>query len=100
VFETYHWSGISSIQNYLGVAVFCVTILVCDSNNFFMKYVLWVPAEHDLLKFRVALWGLVAIATSKEWYEFVINPLCRRLGPFCWLSFYTLTIEVLISVKF
>jgi hypothetical protein len=61
---------------------------------------MWVPPSHFLLQFRIFLWGFVAIATSKEWYEYVSNENSHRLGPFAWLSFYTSLIEVSGVVKF
>ena len=83
----------------MAITAYVVLILTVDCSNFFMKFVLWVPAEHDILKYRVALWGLAALAASKEWYEFSSNDFCHRLGPFAWLAFYTSAIEVLITVK-
>ena len=50
------------------MTVFVVTCLLIDCNNFFLKALLWVPPEHDILAVRVIMWGWVAIATSKEWY--------------------------------
>ena len=79
--------------------LFIIVCLFIDCNNFFLKFVLWVPAEHDLLKYRVALWGFCALATSKEWYEFVSNEYCHRLGPFVWLTFYTVSVETMTVIK-
>jgi len=87
------------VQRFLGVTLFVVMTLTIDCNNFFLKYVLWVPADHDLLKFRVALLGLCALAVSKEWYEFLSNKFCHRLGPFAWLMFYNCGVEVLLVIK-
>ena len=74
--------------------------MIIDCNNFFIKFCLWVPPDHDLLKFRVALLGLCSLATSKEWYEYISNEYCHRLGPFAWLTFYTASVELLAVVKF
>jgi hypothetical protein len=68
--------------------------------NFFLKYVLWVSAESDLLKARVAIWGFTAIVTSKEYFEYINDPVSNRVGPFFWLSTYTLFIEYSIWFKF
>ena len=64
-----------------------------------MKYVLYVPAEHDILKCRVALWGLASIAIAKEWYEFISNEYCHRLGAFAWLAFYTVGVECFVVIR-
>ena len=100
VFERYEWAGLQDIRRLLGVTMFCLVCLIFDCNNFFMKYVLWVPAEHDLLKYRVTLLGLASIATAKEWYEFISNTYCHRLGTFAWLSFYTVGVELLLVIRF
>ena len=99
VFEKYQWAGLRSPRRLLSVTTYVILILVIDCNNFFMKFVLWVPAEHDMLKYRVALWGLAALAASKEWYEFCSNDFCHRLGPYAWLAFYTAAIETSIVYK-
>ena len=99
VFEKYEWTGLRSPRKLISITTFVVLILVVDCNNFFLKFVLWVPAEHDMLKYRVALWGLAALASSKEWYEFCSNEYCHRLGPFAWLAFYTAGMEVMVVVR-
>ena len=68
--------------------------------NFFLKYVLWISAESDLCKARVAIWAFSAIVTSKEFYNFCDDPNCKRVGPFYWLTTYTLFIEYSIWFKF
>ena len=68
--------------------------------NFFLKYVLWVSAESDVLKGRVAIWAFSAIVTSREFFSFIDDPNCKRVGPFFWLTTYTLMIEYSIWFKF
>jgi len=98
--EQYEWSALQDLNRYIGVSVFVSTCLLIDCNNFFYKFLVWIPPNHDLLKYRVTLWGFVAIATSKEWYEYVSNPHCHRLGPFAWLTFYVCLIELSSIYKF
>jgi hypothetical protein len=68
--------------------------------NFLIKYVLWISAESDLCKARMAIWAFSAIAASKEFYIFCDDPNCKRVGPFLWLSSYTLFVEYSIWFKF
>jgi phosphatidylserine synthase 2 len=75
-------------------------VLAVDCNNFFLKYILWVPPEHKILSTRVAIWAFSAIAATKEFYEFASNPYCKRVGPFIWLTTFTLLIESSIVFKF
>ena len=98
--ERYEWSALQNITRFLGVSAFCTVTLVIDCNNFFLKYLAWIPADHKIVISRAILWGLVATVTSKEWYEYVSNPNCNRLGAFVWLSFYVAAIEVSAVYKF
>lgn len=98
--EKYEWSGLQSASRYIGVSVFIVVCLLIDCNNFFLKSLVWLPPAHGLLKFRIFLWGFAAIATSKEWYEYISNEHCKRLGSFAWLSFYVSLMELSAIVKF
>ena len=90
----------SSLKRYLQVWFYIWFILSVDSLNFFMKYTLWINAESDILKARVAIWAFSAIVTSKEYFEYVDDPNCKRVGPFFWLSTYTVMIEYGIWIKF
>jgi phosphatidylserine synthase 2 len=98
--QTYEWSGLQDVTHYMGVTVFCCMTLAVDCNNFFLKYLAWIPADHNIVAGRVILWGLVAIADSKEWYEYVTNPNMHRPGPFVWLGFYVCAIELSCVYKF
>ena len=68
--------------------------------NFFLKYVLWISAESDLCKARMAIWAFSAVVNAKEFYIFCDDPNCKRVGPFFWLSTYTPLIEYSIWFKF
>lgn len=100
VLTTYDWQMFSSLKRYLQILFYIWFVLSVDSLNFFMKFVLWIPAESDILKFRVAIWAFSAIVTSKEYFEYVDDPNCKRVGPFFWLSTYTIFVEYMIWHKF
>lgn len=68
--------------------------------NFFLKYILWIPANHNILAVRVFMWGFGTIASAKEYYEFISNKNCKRLGPYLWVPFLTLGVEFSIAIKF
>ena len=99
VFEKYEWRALQNMNNFRGVVAFVVFVLMIDCNNFFLKFVLWVPPEHKLLMFRVGLWGFCSLATSKEWFEYSQNDYCHRLGPFAWMTMFTIGIETMIVLK-
>lgn len=75
-------------------------MLSVDTLNFLLKYMLWIPAESDLCKARVAIWAFSAIATTKEFFFFLENPSENAPGPYVHLSIYTLLIEYAIWFKY
>jgi phosphatidylserine synthase 2 len=96
---TYDWAMLTSLKRYCQVWFYIFFILSVDAMNFFLKFILFVGAESDLLKARVFIWAFSAIATSKEYYEYLDDPNCARVGPFFWLSCYTLFIEYSVWFK-
>ena len=51
------------------------------------------------MKFRIFMWGFAALATAKEWHEYISNDNHNRLMSFAWMTFYTCGIEVLMTLK-
>jgi phosphatidylserine synthase 2 len=100
VLTTYDWKTFASLKRYCAVIFYIFFISSVDALNFLMKFVLYVPHTSDVLKGRVAIWGFTAIITSKEFFEYLDDPNCKRVGPFYWLSVYTLAIEYGIWFKF
>jgi len=71
-----------------------------DLSNFFMKYVLWLPSTHYLLAIRIFLVGFLSIIATREYYEYVTNPKCQRIGPYVWMFHFLLAVEWMIVFKF
>ena len=100
VWAKYDWSVFSSMKRYNQFLFFCFFTLGIDSMHFFIKYILWIPANHKILLIRVLMWATVCVAAAKEYYEFISNKHCKRVGPFVWLCCLTLGVEMSITLKF
>jgi phosphatidylserine synthase 2 len=85
---------------YCAVVFYCFFILAVDCDSFFLKYMYWIPAEHWLVQFRIAIWAFSAIPATKEFYEYVTNKYCYRIGPFIWMLTFTLFVELSIMFKY
>ena len=96
----YDWAMFGSLKRYLQVWFYIWFVLSVDAMNFFLKIVLWVPPESDLLKARVCIWAFTAIVCSKEYFIFIDDPNCKKVGPTFWLSVYTILIEYSIWIKY
>ena len=96
----YNWSIFGSTKRYSQILFFCAFCLGIDCMNFFLKYILWVPADHKILGVRVFMWAFGSIACAKEYYEFISNKYCKRVGPYVWVNSLALGVEFSIVVKF
>jgi len=73
--------------------------LSIDLNNFFMKTVLQVPQNHELLKFRLLIWCPLVLAASEELYEYLTNRYSKRVRAHMWVTLALIAAETGISVR-
>jgi phosphatidylserine synthase 2 len=100
VWTRYEWSVFQNVKRYNQILFYCFVCLGIDCMNFFLKFILWIPADHKILSVRLFLWATASIACSKEFYEFITNPHCKRVGAFFWIAAFALGIEFSIAIKF
>lgn len=99
-FVKHDWKVFSSFKRFYSFLWFIFFMNMVDLSNFFGKFVLWIPATHFILFIRVNIWAFLAIISTREYYEYITNKSCKRLGPFIWLSHLILFIEWSIIYKF
>jgi len=100
VWTRYDWSMFKSLKRYNQILFFCFFCLGIDCMNFFLKFILWIPADHKILAVRVFMWAFGSIASAKEYYEFISNKNCKRVGPYVWVPSLALGVEFSIVIKF
>ena len=100
VWTRYDWSMFKSPKRFNQILFFCLLSLGIDCMNFFLKFILWIPPNHNVLAVRVFMWGFGCVASAKEYYEFISNKNCKRLGPFVWVPCFALGVEFSIAIKF
>ena len=99
-FIKHEWQIFSSLKRFYSFIWFITFMNLVDLSHFFMKHVLLIPQTHWLLFIRINFWALLAVITTGEYYEYITNKYCRRLGPFNWISHTILFIEWCIVYKF
>jgi phosphatidylserine synthase 2 len=99
-FIKHDWQIFSSLKRFYSFFWFITFMNLVDLSHFFMKHVLLIPQTHWLLFIRINFWALLAVITTGEYYEYITNKYCRRLGPFNWLAHTILFIEWCIVYKF
>lgn len=73
VWTRYNWDSFSNLNRYFAIIFYCSFVLAVDCNNFFLKFIMWVPPDHKILSVRLCIWAFSAIAATKEFYEFITN---------------------------
>lgn len=99
-FVKHDWKIFTSFKRFYSFLWFIFFMNMVDLSNFFGKFVLWIPATHFLLFIRVNIWAFLAMISTREYYEYISNKSCKRLGPFVWISHLILFIEWCIIYKF
>ena len=100
----YDWEMFQSANRFWRVVFMFFSLSVMMLNSFFLKAVLWIPAENILNVIRLLIWysnGSYAVA---EYYIFCASPPrsagARKVGPRVWLALCVVVTEVMVIVKF
>ncbi|DAZ95469.1 TPA: hypothetical protein N0F65_002154 [Lagenidium giganteum] len=96
----YHWEVFSSFKRFAQVSFALIVCLLVELNAFFLLNTLEIPKESNFNKYRLTLIFLIGIPGAAEYYEFLSNPECWRLGQNAWMILSIAVFEVLVWVKF
>ncbi|TMW58996.1 hypothetical protein Poli38472_007141 [Pythium oligandrum] len=96
----YHWEVFSSFKRFVQVVFALIVCLQAELNAFFLINTLTIPKESNFNAYRLSLMFLVGIQASAEYYEFLSNPDCWRLGQNAWMMLSISIFEVLVWLKF
>eukprot|EP00742_Colponemidia_sp_Colp-10_P004316 GILJ01004605.1.p1 GENE.GILJ01004605.1~~GILJ01004605.1.p1 ORF type:complete len:445 (-),score=40.76 GILJ01004605.1:122-1408(-) len=96
----YQWQYFSNSRRFFSVVFFSAFVSCVDLSAFFLKYVLYIPAPHYLNLVRLFIWVPFAVAGTREYYVYMSDPTCKRIGQMLWLDLAILLTEGCISYKF
>jgi len=71
-----------------------------ELNTFFIKHIFPMPAEHPICVFRILLFGLIAAPATRQYYTYVTDPKCKRVGTQCWVFIMVGFSELILVIKF
>lgn len=98
-FLQHDWKVFQSIGAYMGVILFVTQVNLVDLGNFFAKFILAIPPEHDLLKVRLFIMAHIAVSSAEEQFEYISNSYVKRLGPHAWTGVFILMAEYMFIFK-
>eukprot|EP00753_Platysulcus_tardus_P005718 PLAT13641.1.p2 GENE.PLAT13641.1~~PLAT13641.1.p2 ORF type:complete len:420 (+),score=216.93 PLAT13641.1:38-1261(+) len=96
---SFEWDIASSWRRFVACLFLMVAISVMMLNAFFLKFVLWVPPSNPLNVYRLLLWYIAGSYGMAEYYSYVSDPSCKKIGPRAWLGVANILLEVLVWLK-
>ncbi|XP_075212592.1 phosphatidylserine synthase 1 homolog l(3)77CDf isoform X6 [Lycorma delicatula] len=72
---------------------------ICELNTFFLKHIFEMPPSHPLVIWRLILVGIVVAPSVRQYYTYVTDPQCKRVGTQCWVYGAIMATEALLCIK-
>ncbi|KAG1696137.1 Phosphatidylserine synthase 1 [Nymphon striatum] len=74
--------------------------IICEMNTFFIKHIFEFPSGHPLVVGRILIISAIVAPTLRQYYIYVTDPRCTRVGMQCWMFGAICFTEAIICVKF
>ncbi|KAG7237789.1 hypothetical protein INR49_031802 [Caranx melampygus] len=90
----------SSSQRLAGIYLFMILWQLTELNTFFLKHIFVFQASHPLSWCRILLIGVITAPTVRQYYAYLTDTQCKRVGTQCWVFGAIAFLEALACVKF
>lgn len=90
----------SSNMRIIAVTELVLFWQITELNTFFLKHIFELPPGHWLNIFRITLIGLIVAPSLRQFYCYVTDTSCKRVGTQCWVFGAIMFTELLICVKY
>lgn len=70
-----------------------------EMNAFFLKHLLWIPPPCPLNVVRLLIWAFVGVPSLRQLYQYMTDPLCKRIGTQTFLAVLILMTETILIAK-
>ncbi|XP_023022435.1 phosphatidylserine synthase 1 homolog l(3)77CDf [Leptinotarsa decemlineata] len=88
--------------SYMRIFALCQLVVfwqVIELNTFFIKHVFELPPSHYLVTGRLILVGVIVAPSVRQYYCYVTDTSCKRVGTQCWVFGCIMVCEALICIK-
>ncbi|KRY50325.1 Phosphatidylserine synthase 1, partial [Trichinella britovi] len=84
------------------IAVWILVVIwqVTELNTFFIKHIFAIDTSHPLVIFRLFLIALIVAPTIRQYYKYVTDPNCTRVGTQLWVFCAITLTEAILCIKF
>ena len=90
----------NGFMRLIAVFILIFSIQMIDLNAFLLKRVLGLPVGHPLNIIRLAVIGTIGAPSMRQYYSFVTDRTCKRLGTQAWVFYAIMIVELLVSIKY
>lgn len=88
--------------SYMRIFAFCQLVLfwqTSELNTFFLKHVFELPPNHPFVIYRLIFIGIVVAPSVRQYYSYVTDTTCKRVGTQCWVYGCIMVTEALICIR-
>ena len=85
---------------YLAVTQLVIYWQITELNTFFLKHIFEIPPGHPLSIGRLAIIALIVAPSLRQYYVYVVDARCKRVGSQCWVFGAIMFIESIICIRF
>ncbi|CAH2104719.1 unnamed protein product [Euphydryas editha] len=72
---------------------------ISELNTFFLKHIFEMPPSHPLVIARLCLIGVIVAPSVRQYYTYVTDPRCKRVGTQCWVYGAIMVTESMLCIK-
>lgn len=90
----------SSYMRVLAVSLLVILWQLTELNTFFLKHIFQLPSENMLNPMRLLFIGVVVAPSIRQYYCYVTDKRCGRIGTQCWVYICIAVTEALVCFKF
>jgi len=87
-------------MRFIAVTELVVFWNLTELNTFFLKHIFEIPPDHPITIGRIGLIGLIVAPSLRQFYSYVTDTSCKRVGTQCWVFGAIMFTETIVCVKF
>ncbi|KMZ00831.1 phosphatidylserine synthase isoform X2 [Drosophila simulans] len=99
------WSAIrwldpkSTAMRFAAVIQLVIFWQVTELNTFFLKHIFEMPPDHFIVIGRLIFIGLFVAPSVRQYYVYVTDTRCKRVGTQCWVYGAIMVSEAILCIK-
>lgn len=88
--------------SYMRVFALCQLVIfwqVSELSTFFLKHIFEMPPSHPFVTGRLILIGVIVAPSVRQYYSYITDTTCKRVGTQCWVYGCIMVSEALLCIK-